>query len=80
MMELAQRYPAVIAAVVVVALGLAGWSVWRTFAPPRSSPTASPMGEIRPRSSILGPSQSGAPRTAPRPGERGPGAPAAPGR
>jgi hypothetical protein len=80
MMELIQRYPAAIVAIAVVAVGLAGWSVWRVFAPPRSDPRASPMGEIRPRSSILGPGQSGAPRTAPRPGERGPGSPATPGR
>jgi hypothetical protein len=61
-MDFIQKNPAVLVAVVVVAVGLAGWSVWRAFAPSHSDPRATVKGRITPRSSILGPDQSGAPR------------------
>ena len=61
-MEFVQKYPAVLVAVIVVCVSIVGWSVWRAFTPTRSDPRSTSMGPITPRSSILGPDRSGAPR------------------
>jgi hypothetical protein len=77
-MELVQKYPGVVIAVVVVAVILLGWSAWSALAPPRSNPTAGKMGPITPMSSMLGPDRSGAPRTTGTPGQPPGPPPAAP--
>ena len=63
-MEIIQKYPVPVAAAVVVALALLGWSAWSVLAPPsKGDASVGKMGPITPMSSILGPNQSGGPRT-----------------
>src|SRR3712207_5932144 len=73
MMNFFQKNPAVLVAIIVIALGIAGWSIWRMAAPPAGDPTETKMGPITPMSSMFGPDQSGAPRPPPPPGMPGPG-------
>jgi hypothetical protein len=68
MMEFLREKPMVVVAVAVIAVGVAGWSVWRVFAPPPSNPRASQVGTLHPMSSMFGPGEPGKPRTSPRPG------------
>jgi hypothetical protein len=69
LMEFFRRYPLVLVAIVVAAVGVLGWTLWPQFARSGSGDHLdSAVGRIDPMSSMLGPDASGRPRTPDNPG------------